>query len=147
MKIYIKEFKPSAGLIFLRLFIGFRVIYGVTDNILSWKKMLEFSVFLQEFKFPFPLWCAIISVYLQFFSAWLIILGTKFRFGSAILSFNFLVAIIFVHLPLKDSIEAMTPALAILVCSATLFLTGPGKFALKPGKFTRGLANLELKDY
>lgn len=117
------------GLLALRIFIGLRLIYGVVDNIFSWEKMLEFAGFLKINGFPLPIFSAVLSVYAQFLCAILILVGYKARFAAAILAFNFIVAMIMVHL--KDSIEVMTPALAMLFISITLLFTGAGRWAIE----------------
>lgn len=118
------------GILILRMFIGFRLLYGVIDNLLSWHKMIEFSVFLESFNFPFPVVSAVASVYLQFFAAISLLVGFKMRVFAGILIINFVIALLFVHLRVKDSIEVMTPALAILFSSMTLIFTGAGKYSL-----------------
>lgn len=116
----------SIGIFLLRLFIGLRLIYGVIDNIFSWEKMLEFSEFLKSSGLPFPIVAAISSVYLQFFCSIFLVLGIKIRLVALLLAINFLVAI-GVHIVLRDSIEGMTPALAIFFGCVTLVFTGSGK--------------------
>lgn len=117
------------GLLALRIFIGARIIYGSFDNIISWDKMVEFSMFLKGNNFPMPIYCAVLSVYAQFICASLILVGYKTRLASAVLVFNFIVAIVGVHL--KDKIEEMTPALAMLFISFALLLLGGGKWAFE----------------
>lgn len=117
------------GLLILRIFIGSRLIYGVIDNIISWEKMLEFAGFLKINNFPLPVFSAVLSVYAQFLCAILILVGYKTRFAAAILTFNFIVAMVSVHL--KDSVEVMTPALAMLFISLTLMFTGAGRWAVE----------------
>ena len=117
------------GLLAIRIFIGARIIYGSFDNIVSWDKMIEFSLFLTANNFPFPTFCAVLSVYAQFISACFILIGYKTRLAATILVLNFLVAIIGVHL--NDSIEGMTPALAMLFISVALLFLGNGKWAIE----------------
>ncbi|MBC7828076.1 MAG: DoxX family protein [Chitinophagaceae bacterium] len=107
------------GIFLLRLFIGLRLIYGVQDNVLHWEHMLRFRDFLKTFHFPFPLICAIASVYLQLIAGIMIVLGWRIRYASLLMIINFLVALIMVHR--NDSIESMTAPLSILF-SAVLFL-------------------------
>lgn len=121
------------GLLALRIFIGARIIYGSFDNIVSWDKMMEFSIFLKANNFPVPIYCAVLSVYTQFICACLILVGYKTRLAAAVLIFNFIVAIIGVHL--KDSIEGMTPALAMLFISVGLLFLGSGKWAVEKNNF------------
>ena len=116
------------GLFLLRLFIGSRLIYGVIDNVVNWEDMLRFSIFLREYRFPLPLASAIVSVYAQLIAGILIILGWKIRYAAALMIINFLVALIVVHR--NDSVEAMTPAAAILCCNFLFLLQGPGRISL-----------------
>lgn len=120
----------SIGIFLLRLFIGFRLIYGVIDNIFSWEKMLEFSAFLENNSIPFPVVSAVLSVYIQFFGAILLLVGYKTRLAAFVLAINFVVALA-VHIGFKDSIEGMTPALAMLFICLTLLFTGPGRIAFE----------------
>ncbi|MEQ8470754.1 MAG: DoxX family protein [Marinoscillum sp.] len=122
--------KP-VGILLLRVFIGSRLFYGVIDNILSWERMIEFSNFLAANNFPFPIISAVTSVYVQFFGALSILIGFKLRVASFLLALNFMVALIFVHLRASDTIEGMTPALAMLFGCLTLLFTGPDKISLK----------------
>lgn len=121
--------KSDLGLLIIRLFIGLRIIYGVFDNIISWNKMMEFSEFLKATGFPLPTFCAVVSVYAQFICGVLILIGYKTRFAALILVFNFIVAIVMVHL--NDSIEVMTPALEMLFISLGLLFTGAGKWGFE----------------
>lgn len=118
------------GILLLRLFVSIRLLYGVVDNVISWERMIEFSDFLQSNGFPFPIVNAIISVYAQLLCAILILLGYKIRLASFILIINFLVALIFVHLKLGDSVEGMTGALAMLFGCLTFLFTGADKMSL-----------------
>ena len=129
----LKNLIPSSvdtGILVLRLFIGSRLLYGVIDNIISWEKMVEFSVFLQNFNFPLPITSALVSVSFQFLAAISILLGLQIRFFAMVMVVNFLIAILFVHLPLEESVEGMTPALAMLFSCLTFFFTGARKFSL-----------------
>lgn len=118
------------GIFLLRLFIGGRLCYGVIDNVISWERMLEFADFLSANNFPLPIASAIISVYVQFFGALLILIGFKIRPASFVLILNFLVALVAVHIRTNDSIEGMTPALAMLFGCLTFLFTGAEKISL-----------------
>lgn len=122
--------KKYLGIFLLRIFVSTRLLYGVLDNILSWERMLEFSYFLQSNDFPFPTISAIISVYVQFLGAILILIGYKIRFASFLLVINFLVALVFVHIRANDTIEGMTAALAMLFGCLTFIFTGADKISL-----------------
>ena len=123
------ETKGYVGILIIRVFLGLRLIYGVIDNILSWERMMEFSKFLQSNGFNMPTIFAVLSVYAQFFCAILIIIGYRTRLASFILIINFIIAA-FVHIRANDSIENMTPALAMLFICVTLFFTGADKIGL-----------------
>ncbi|WP_156306661.1 DoxX family protein [Sphingobacterium endophyticum] len=120
----------AIGLLILRIFIGARILYGVIDNVINWDKMNEFAQFLSQYKFPFPIVSAITSVAIQLFCGFLILIGWQTKWSSLLLFLNFLIALIMVHLPNKDSIEVMTPALAMLFISAALIFTGAGKYSV-----------------
>jgi len=128
---------PALGILLLRIFIGGRLLYGVIDNVVSWERMVEFSKFLELNHFPFPIVSAVVSVYVQFLGAALILLGYKLRIASGILVVNFLIALIAVHFASNDTIEGMTPALAMLFGCLTLFFTGPEKLSLE-NYFSKG---------
>jgi putative oxidoreductase len=119
----------SLGIFILRLFVGFRLIYAVIDNILSWDRMLEFEGFLTKVGFPFPLVCAIVSVYAQFIAGVLYIIGWKIRYAALIMIFNFSVA--WVMVDRFGSIEQMTPALSMLFCSVLFLFVGAGRIAVE----------------
>ena len=123
--------KKHVGIFLLRIFVSTRLLYGVIDNILSWERMIEFSDFMQKNDFPFPTISAIISVYVQFICAILILIGYKIRFASFLLVINFMVALIFVHIRAHDTIEGMTPALAMLFGCLTFIFTGADKISLE----------------
>lgn len=116
-----REYAPF----FIRLFVGWHLIYGVQDNILSWERMHEFRDFLAQFKFPVPLVSAVVSVYAQFICGVLYILGLFTRPAAAVMIFNFVAALLMVHL--GDPYP--TAALAFAMLSGSLFLLfhGAGK--------------------
>ncbi|MDN5212978.1 DoxX family protein [Fulvivirgaceae bacterium BMA12] len=119
------------GILLLRIFVGGRLCYGVIDNVLSWERMIEFSDFLKANDFLFPTISALVSVYVQFIGAMLISFGFKIRIASFLLTINFLVALLFVHFPANDTVEGMTPALAMLFGCLTLLFTGAEKISLE----------------
>jgi putative oxidoreductase len=116
------------GILLIRCFTGARLIYGVADNIFSWNHMLAFRDFLHSFGFPFPLACAVLSVYAQFIAGGMIIIGWKIRLAALLMIVNFLVAILAVHL--NDTVEAMTPALALLFINVLFVFQGRGKYSI-----------------
>jgi len=121
--------RKDIGILLLRIFVGCRLLYGVIDNVLSWERMVEFSAFLQAQGLPVPLFAAVLSVYAQFLGSLCIIFGYRIRLASMVVAINFVVAMV-VHLRLNDSIEAMTPPLAMLFGCLTFIFTGAGKYAM-----------------
>lgn len=116
------------GILLLRIFIGVRLIYGVQDNVLNWEDMIRFSDFLKEFHFPFPMACAIVSVYAQLVAGILILLGWLTRYAALLMIINFVIALIMVHR--NDSFEAMTSPLSILFCCLLFLFNGPGGISI-----------------
>ena len=116
------------GVFLLRLFVGLRLIYGVQDNVLSWEHMIRFKDFLQQFNFPFPLVCAVVSVYVQLITGIMIILGWRIRYAAILLVINFLVALIMVHR--NQPIEAMTAPMAILFSAILFLFQGAGRISI-----------------
>ncbi|MBO6525269.1 MAG: DoxX family protein [Balneolaceae bacterium] len=116
------EKKSAFGELFIRFTIGFHLIYGTQDNVFSWDRMLEFSEFLTNFGFPLPLVSAVISVYAQFISGIMYILGFQVRIAAIIMIVNFIVALIMVHI--GDSYPGMFPAIMMLAGSCYLLFNG-----------------------
>ncbi|HSF52968.1 MAG TPA: DoxX family protein [Algoriphagus sp.] len=123
---YFEKHKDK-GILILRIFLGSRLLFGVVDNVLSWRSMIEFSEFLASFHFPIPVMSAVMSVYAQFICAFMILTGFHVRIASIFMILNFLIALTFVHFANGDSIEQMTPAFAMLFGSMTLLFTGAGR--------------------
>ncbi len=113
----------------IRLAVGFHLIYGTQDNVFSWSRMLEFRDFLEVFGAPFPLVSAIVSVYAQFTCGILFILGWKVRWAGLIMIFNFIVAILLVHL--NDPYPNIYPAISMLAGALFMSLNGAGPISLE----------------
>lgn len=113
----------------MRLFIGVRLIYGVQDNVLHWDRMKEFEVFLRQFHFPFPLLCAVVSVYAQLIAGLMILVGWKIRWAALDMVLNFVVALVMVHR--GDSLEQVTPPLAMLVGCLLFLFEGGGPLSIE----------------
>lgn len=120
----------SIVLLLLRITFGFRIIYGVVDNIISWEKMLEFKSFLEGFNFPLPLPSAVASVYIQAIAGLLWVLGYQTKLAALLMIANFSVALIGIHFRAGHSYLEFAPALHLLVVAIVLYLAGPGKYAL-----------------
>ncbi len=122
------KLKPYADLP-IRLTVGFHLIYGTQDNIFSWDRMIEFRNFLEAFGMPFPLFSAVISVYAQFFCGILFILGWKVKEAGLIMIFNFIVAILLVHL--DDPYPTIYPAISMLAGATFMIFYGNGKISVE----------------
>jgi putative oxidoreductase len=116
------------SLAWVRIPIGFHLIYGTQDNVFSWPRMLEFRDFRETFAFPEPLVCAVISVYIQFICGILYVLGYQAKIASVFMIFNFLIAFIMVH-P-GDPYPNIFPAIMMFCGSVCILLSGPDKLAL-----------------
>lgn len=116
------------AVLILRLAFGFRLVYGTIDNIVSYDQMLEFRDFLQQYGFPFPLFCAFVSVILQFLAGLSWIVGYKVRLSSILMIFNFAIAIVAVHL--NDSYLGASAAIHQLVVAFFLFSYGSGSYGI-----------------
>ncbi len=117
------------GEVFIRIILGFHLIYGTQDNVFSWDRMLEFSDFLTGFGFPLPLLSAIVSVYAQFLSGIMYVIGFHVRIAAMIMVFNFTVAILMVHI--GDSYPGMFPAIVMLAGSLYLLFNGSKVLKIK----------------
>lgn len=127
------SFDPSSrfagyGMFLFRLLVSARLIYGVQDNILSWKQMIEFEHFLAERGIPFPLFGAITSVYVQFLCGILYLLGAASRVAGFLLVVNFIAALAIAHR--VDTFVGMFQALTMLFAGILIFLDGPGKLSV-----------------
>lgn len=108
----------------MRLFVGFVLIYGTYDNIISWERMLEFRAFLEANGFPAPLIAAHVSVYAQSMAGGLILLGLWTRIAAAVMVVNFIVALLMVHVGLPFS-QNIAPLAMLMGCLFLLFYGAP----------------------
>lgn len=113
----------------IRLTVGFHLIFGTQDNILSWERMIEFATFLEEYNFPFPLISAVLSVYAQFLAGVFFIIGWEVRMAGLVMIFNFLVAIFMVHM--NDPYPAIYPALSMMAGALFLVFNGVGRLSIQ----------------
>ena len=120
--------RKENGVILLRLVIGWRLIDGTLDNVLSWSRMLEFRAFLQAHNVAFPLIAANVSVYGQFICGILYIAGMATRLAALVMIVNFLAALYIAHIGL--TFEQSFDALAILAASGFFLFHGPGKYSV-----------------
>lgn len=122
--------RKDFAFLLLRIAFGFRLIYGTFDNIIDWDRMLEFKAFLATHGFPFPLFCAVLSVYLQFLAGISWIIGYQVKWTSLLMIVNFIIALVGVHLSHGDTYLNMAPAIHLLVVAVFLYFVGPGRYAI-----------------
>ncbi|MEM7459316.1 MAG: DoxX family protein [Pseudomonadota bacterium] len=118
----------DVSLLVLRLFVGSFLVWGVSDNLFRPEDMAEFVAFVQANGFAFPLAMAWISVCAQFVCGLLFIAGALTRWAALIMVFNFIVALIMVHL--GDDYRGMFPVLALIFISLHFAARGAGAYAL-----------------
>lgn len=116
------------GVIFIRLIIGFHLIYGTQDNVFSYARMEEFAGFLSDKGVPFPLFSAFLSAYAQFICGILFIIGAITRAAALVMIINFIAAIIIAHI--GDTYPNTFPALMMLFAAIFLFIHGAGKISV-----------------
>jgi putative oxidoreductase len=130
------EERREYGPVFIRVFAGTFLIYMSQDNVFSWARMLEFEAYLRAHGFPLPLLCAVVSVAAQFLAGILFLVGALVRWAALIMVFNFVVAIVTVHLA-EPFREALDPA-AMLASALCLLFQGAGALSLDAWKTSRG---------
>lgn len=116
------------GPLFVRLIIGWHLIYGTHDNVFEYARMVEFRDFLARTGFPVPMFSAYLSAYAQFTCGMLYILGLFTRPAAAVMIINFLAALGMVHRNHDYPRSAL--ALIMLFCSLFLLFHGPGRAAV-----------------
>ena len=116
------------GPLFVRLIIGWHLVYGTHDNVFEYARMVEFRDFLARTGFPVPMFSAFLSAYAQFICGFLYILGLFTRPAAAVMIINFIAALVMVHRSQPYPRAAL--ALIMLFCSLFLLFHGPGRLAL-----------------
>ena len=113
----------------LRLYLGWFLIVGVWDNIVSTERMAEFEAFLRNLNCPVPEIAAPLSVWVQFAIGVALIPGIFTRLAGVLLAFNFAVAVLlFIGAGLNER-EIYDPAILIFV-GALLATHGAGRLSL-----------------
>lgn len=116
------------GPVLIRLVVGYRLVWGTVDNVVSRGRMLEFADFLGAHGVPWPVLSAHVSAWAQFLCGLLFILGALTRPAAAVMVVNFLVALLVAHVgrPFLDNYDA----LVMLFGSGFLLLHGPGRLSV-----------------
>jgi putative oxidoreductase len=105
----------------LRLYVGWFLIVGVWDNIISFARMKEFEGFLRTLNCPMPEIAAPVSVWAQFAVGVLLIPGLFTRIAGIVLAINFVVAVLLLA-PTGASERDLFPP-AILIFIGAIFAT------------------------
>lgn len=116
------------GAVFVRLVVGFILVYGTQDNVFSHERMVEFRDFLAAKRVPLPLFSAYLSAYAQFVCGILYVLGLFVRPAALVMVINFVAAILIAHL--DTPLDATRLALCMLFCSLFLLFNGAGALSL-----------------
>jgi putative oxidoreductase len=116
------------GVVFIRLAVGFHLVYGTQDNVFSYARMEEFAAFLSARGVPFPLFSAFLSAYAQFVCGLLFIVGLATRYAAVVMIINFVAALVIAHV--GDTYPNMFPALMMLAAACFFLLHGAGKLSL-----------------
>lgn len=124
---FLEKYKEY-GVIFIRLVVGFHLIYGTQDNVFSYHRMQEFAAFLTARNVPFPLLSAFLSAYAQFGCGILFVAGALTRFAGVVMIINFIAAIVIAHR--HDAYPNKFGALMMLAAACFFFLHGPGKLSV-----------------
>ena len=110
----------------IRLLVAVRLIWGSYDNVFFGARMAEFVQYLAAHGIPLPELSAVVSVYVQFVGGLLLAVGWQVRVAALVLVGNFCVAYFGVHVLSGDSFLDSYDALAMLLGSASLVLSGAG---------------------
>lgn len=116
------------SLLALRVCIGSFLVWGVSDNLLHPEDMAEFVAFLSANGFVAPEVMAWLSVIAQFICGVLLIAGALTRWAGLILAFNFVVALVMVHL--GDDFRGMFPVLVLIFSNLHFASRGAGRYSI-----------------
>jgi putative oxidoreductase len=126
---WIEEVSQPLAFLALRLYLGGFLIWGVWDNITEKGRMTEFAMFLATLNCPWPEIAAPLSVWAQLIVGVLLIFGLFTRWAGALLSINFLAAVILFATTDADA-RSQYPH-AILVFIGLVFMSyGAGRWAI-----------------
>jgi putative oxidoreductase len=123
---YLENYKEY-GVIFIRLIIGFHLVYGTQDNVFSYARMEEFAGFLSLHNVPFPLFSAFLSAYAQFVCGILFVLGAFVRPAAIVMIINFIAALFIAHI--GDTYPNTFPALMMLAAACFFLIHGAGRLS------------------
>jgi putative oxidoreductase len=122
---------------FVRLIVGFHLVYGSQDNVLSHERMMEFRDFIASQGFPWPFAGAWISAWAMFVCGILYIVGLWIRPAAALMIVNFVFALGIAHR--QGGYPPAALALVMLFASISFLIGGAGRLSLdalrrRPGR-------------
>ncbi|HEX5709024.1 MAG TPA: DoxX family protein [Pyrinomonadaceae bacterium] len=120
--------RAEYGPVFIRLVVGWMLIWGTLDNILSWERMTEFERFLAARGVPLSMFAAHLSVYTQFVCGVLVLLGAFVRLAAVPLVINFVCALLIAHR--RDTWAGAFPALVMLASALFFLFHGAGRLSV-----------------
>lgn len=112
----------------LRVLVGVFLVVGVWDNVTSAHRMAEFATFLARHHCPLSTLAAPVSVYAQLICGALFVAGLLTRWAGVVMAFNFVVAMLLVHL--GQDLREQFPALVLIAVSLVLATHGAGRYAV-----------------
>jgi putative oxidoreductase len=115
--------------IFIRLLIGFHLVYGTHDKVFDPTAMRGIGQVFESLHIPLPLFSAYLSAGAQLICGVLFLLGAWVRPAAAVMVFNFVVAILAAHL--GDKYPAVFPAWAMLCGALFLLFNGAGAWSVE----------------
>jgi putative oxidoreductase len=113
----------------LRLYVGWFLIVGVWDNMISAERMKEFEGFLQTLNCPMPAIAAPVSVWAQLSVGVLLIPGLFTRIAGIVLAINFVVAVLLLA-PTGASERDLFPPAILIFIGAVFATQGAGALSL-----------------
>lgn len=128
-RLLLPKLQRGADLAFLLLrgLVGGFLVAGVWDNVASAHRMAEFAAFLAKHDCPFPALAAPLSVYAQLVCGGLFVAGLLTRWAGLVMAFNFVVAMLLVHL--GQDLREQFPALVLIAVSLVFATHGAGRYA------------------
>ncbi len=127
LKLISLEKYKEYGVIFIRLMVGFHLIYGIQVYVFDYPRIEKFAEFLTVRGVPFPLFSAHVSAYAQLVSGILFIFGAATRPAAIVMIINFIAAIVIAHI--GDTYQNTFPALMMLSSACFLLIHGAGKLS------------------
>jgi putative oxidoreductase len=120
--------KAQVAPVFIRLLVGFHLVYGTHDKIFDPEAMHGIGGYFESIGIPAPVVSAYLSAWGQFLCGICYLAGAFVRPAALVMVFNFAVAILFAHT--GDTYQHTFPALAMLSGSLFLLFNGAGKLSV-----------------